>query len=71
MVDAIAPRDRLVIHGMRCFDAAEVYATHQRVGPSLVVGVDAADFTKIMLCRVGTKAVEAEVLRAFGDFERG
>lgn len=59
-----------MIDGVRCVDATQIYTADQRVGPCLMVGVDAASLTEIMLCGVGAKAVEAKVFRALSDFER-
>ncbi len=55
---------------MRICDAAYVDATHQRIRKALVVGVDAASFTEIMLRLMGAKAVAAEIISAFDHSER-
>ena len=57
----------LNIEGIDAFQAADIESVLIGIGPSLVVGIDAAIRAEIVLRRAGIELIEFQVLRAFDD----
>ena len=70
MVYAVAVGDRFLRPGRGPFDTPQIDPALRRVGSSLVVHIDAAHFTEIMLRRMGAPGVERQMFCAFGYLER-
>src|SRR5690606_33084821 len=57
--------------GVDALQAANIEAVLLRVGPALMVRVDATMTAEVMLGRTGIELVELEMLRAFQDAKPG